>query len=149
MNAGARVAARLEELLRAFRGWFPLVSFSYGKDSSALLSLTLRLADHAGLKIGVVYNDAGGDPPALKRYVYDVLEEVRRASHAVYVTRPERTFFDHLLTEYSPLRWIFRWCCKRLKELPFRRLAEELSRIQPVLNLLGTRAEEASGETGF
>lgn len=103
----------------------------------------MRFAEARGFKVAVVYNDTGGDPPALRKYVYDVLEEVKRAGHAVYVTRPERTFFDYLLAEYSPPRWNFRWCCKRLKELPFKRLAEELARERPVLNLLGTRAEEA------
>jgi 3'-phosphoadenosine 5'-phosphosulfate sulfotransferase (PAPS reductase)/FAD synthetase len=56
---------------------------------------------------------------------------------------PKGLFFDLLLTKYSPPRWNFRWCCKRLKEEPFKRLALELSKKTPVLNLVGNRREEA------
>jgi len=143
MRLRERVWKRLEDLAGRYGDLIWLVSFSGGKDSSALLFLTLKFAGERGLRVAVVYNDTGGDPPALRRYVYEVLEEVKRSGYDVYVTRPEKTFFDYLLTEYSPPRWNFRWCCKRLKELPFRRLAEELSRERPVLNLLGLRREEA------
>jgi Phosphoadenosine phosphosulfate reductase family. len=61
----------------------------------------------------------------------------------VFITRPERSFFDYLLTKYSPPRWNFRWCCKRLKEYPFKRLVRELAKDRKVLNLVGNRAEEA------
>jgi len=143
MSPRERVWRRLEELASKYDGWLWLASFSGGKDSSTLLFLALEFAKKRALKVAVVYNDTGGDPPALRQYAYDVLEEVRRAGHYVYVTRPERTYFDYLLAEYSPPRWNFRWCCKRLKELPFRRLAEELAKKTHVLNLVGTRREEA------
>jgi len=143
MGLKTQVITRLEELFERWGDWLWLVSFSGGKDSSALLFLTLDFAKLKGFKIAVVYNDTGGDPPALRRYVYDVLDEVKRAGHAVYITRPEKTFFDYLLTEYSPPRWNFRWCCKRLKELPFKSLAARLAEKTPVLNLVGIRREEA------
>jgi len=143
MGLKTQAMNRLEELFEKWSDWLWLVSFSGGKDSSALLFLTLDFAKLKGFKIAVVYNDTGGDPPALRNYVYDVLNEVRKTGHAVYVTRPEKTFFDYLLTEYSPPRWNFRWCCKRLKELPFKSLAERLAEKTPVLNLVGTRREEA------
>jgi len=138
-----KVLKRLESLYGEYGDWLWLVSFSGGKDSSALLFLATCFAEARGFKIAVVYNDTGGDPPTLRQYVYEVLEEVKRSGHDVHVTRPERTFFDYLFTEYSPPRWNFRWCCKRLKELPFKQLADELARERPVLNLLGTRREEA------
>lgn len=124
-------------------GWLWLVSYSGGKDSSLLLLSTLRFAESRGFSVAVVYNDCGGDLPELRGLAYRVLGVVRARGHAVYVTRPERTFFDYLLSRYSPPRWNFRWCCKRIKELPFRRLAEKLSEERPVLNLLGLRREEA------
>jgi len=123
--------------------WLWLVSYSGGKDSSLLLLSAIRFAESRGFTIAVVYNDCGGDLPELRGLVYRVLDVVRARGHTVYVTRPERTFFDYLLSRYSPPRWNFRWCCKRIKELPFRRLAEELSEERPVLNLLGLRREEA------
>jgi len=143
MGLKTQAINRLEELFKRWGDWLWLVSFSGGKDSSVLLFSTLHFAELKGFKIAVVYNDTGGDPPALRKYVYDVLDEVKRAGHTVYITRPEKTFFDYLLTEYSPPRWNFRWCCKRLKELPFKSLAEKLAEKTPVLNLVGTRREEA------
>jgi len=123
--------------------WIWLVSYSGGKDSSLLLLLALEFAEEKGFSLNIVYNDNGGDLPELRDLVFKVLNVVSKRGHQVYVTRPEMTFFDYLLTRYSPPRWNFRWCCKRLKEIPFRRLAERLSRERPVLNLLGLRREEA------
>jgi 3'-phosphoadenosine 5'-phosphosulfate sulfotransferase (PAPS reductase)/FAD synthetase len=140
-----RIYERLEGLYVAYPPgeWLWLISYSGGKDSTALLLSTLRFAQGIGFKVGVVYNDCGGDLPELRGLVFKVLEYVRGLGHEVYVTRPERSFFDYLLTRYSPPRWNFRWCCKRIKELPFKRLAEELTRTRKVLNLVGVRAEEA------
>ena len=87
--------------------------------------------------------------PELRSLVYKVLDYVGGLGHVVHVTRPEKTFFDYLLTRYSPPRWNFRWCCKRLKELPFKKLAFELAKKKPVLNLLGVRSEEARWRNWF
>jgi len=135
----------LQELYEMFnpRDWIWLISYSGGKDSSLLLLLTLGFAEAKGFTVSVVYNDSGGDLPELRNLVFRVLDIVSKRGHQVYITRPEMTFFDYLLTRYSPPRWNFRWCCKRLKEIPFRRLAEQLLREKPVLNLLGLRREEA------
>ena len=131
------------------RDWLWLVSYSGGKDSTALLLLVLRFACEKGFRVGVVYNDCGGDLPEVRALVYRVLDALRAHSvlrncvSEVYVTKPEKSFFDYLLTKYSPPRWSFRWCCKRLKEYPFKRLAKELSKSYRVLNLVGSRSEEA------
>lgn len=142
---GSALSTVFQHLYRAFSPgvWVWLVSYSGGKDSTLLLFASLRFAEERGFALSVVYNDSGGDLPELRGLAYRVLDHVERLGHAVYVTRPERTFFDYLLTRYSPPRWNFRWCCKRLKELPFRRLVSELARRGPVLNLLGLRREEA------
>lgn len=123
--------------------WFWLVSYSGGKDSTLLLFSVSELTKRLGFAFGVVYNDSGGDLPELRALVYEVLDYVKSLGHEVYVTRPEMTFFDYLLTKYSPPRWNFRWCCKRLKELPFKKLAVELSKSRRILNLVGIRKEEA------
>lgn len=123
--------------------WLWLVSYSGGKDSTLLLFIALELSTKFGFKIGVVYNDSGGDVPELRQLAREVLRKVSELGHEVYVTKPEMTFFDYLLTKYSPPRWNFRWCCKRLKEIPFRELALKLSKQHKVLNLIGNRREEA------
>jgi 3'-phosphoadenosine 5'-phosphosulfate sulfotransferase (PAPS reductase)/FAD synthetase len=129
--------------------WLWLVSYSGGKDSTTLLLLTLSYATDKDFKVSVVYNDCGGDPSRLRELVFEVLStvknhsEISRAVDRVFVTRPDKTFFDYLLTKYSPPRWNFRWCCKRLKEYPFKRLIGELAKERKVLNLVGNRREEA------
>jgi 3'-phosphoadenosine 5'-phosphosulfate sulfotransferase (PAPS reductase)/FAD synthetase len=141
----ADIRERLTRLYERFppHEWLWLVSYSGGKDSTALLLAALALAREQGFRLAVVYNDTGGDPPELRALALDVLRWAAGIGHEIFVTRPERTFFDYLLTRYSPPRWNFRWCCKRLKELPFRRLVEGLARRHKVLNLVGTRRDEA------
>jgi len=145
------VCRRLEDLYEMYHphSWLWLVSYSGGKDSTALLLLVLKLAEERGFRVGVVYNDSGGDIPELSNLVGRVLGYVRGLGHETYVTRPEKSFFDLLLTRYSPPRWNFRWCCKRLKEIPFRRFVEGLSRSRRILNLLGNRGEEARWRNWF
>ena len=144
-SSRTRVIERLNRLYKEFEpsDWIWLVSYSGGKDSTLLLLHVLSFAEERGFKIHVVYNDSGGDLPELRNLAYTVISLVNRRGHTVHITRPERTFFDYLLTKYSPPRWNFRWCCKRLKEVPFRRLVYELSSSFKVLNLVGTRREEA------
>lgn len=134
-----------EELYKIYdpKVWMWLVSYSGGKDSSLLLALTLKFAENKGFKIHVVYNDSGGDLPEHRDLIYKVLKEVMSRGHAVHITSPSMTFFDYLLMKYSPPRWNFRWCCRRIKEIPFRKLIEGLSKEKPVLNLIGIRREEA------
>jgi 3'-phosphoadenosine 5'-phosphosulfate sulfotransferase (PAPS reductase)/FAD synthetase len=122
--------------------WYWLVSYSGGKDSTTLLLLALKLAEERGFELGVVYNDNSGDLPELRDLVGRVLAYVRGLGCRTYITKPEASFFDYLLTRYSPPRWNFRWCCKRLKERPFKRFVESI-RGRRVLNLVGTRREEA------
>jgi 3'-phosphoadenosine 5'-phosphosulfate sulfotransferase (PAPS reductase)/FAD synthetase len=122
--------------------WYWLVSYSGGKDSTTLLLLTLRLAKQKGFELGVVYNDDGGDLPELRELVRRVLTYVEELGYRTYITKPEMSFFDYLLTKYSPPRWNFRWCCKRLKERPFKRFVESIKG-RKILNLVGTRREEA------
>lgn len=129
--------------------WYWLVSYSGGKDSTLLLITLLKFAESRGFKIHVVYNDTGGDVPELRNLAYRVLEFVKARGHVIHVTRPEKAFFDYLLTQYSPPRWNFRWCCRLTKERPFINLARELSREKPVLNFLGLRREEARWRNWF
>jgi 3'-phosphoadenosine 5'-phosphosulfate sulfotransferase (PAPS reductase)/FAD synthetase len=148
---------KLLELYKAYNPheWLWLVSYSGGKDSTALLLLTLKLAHEKAFKVSIVYNDCGGDLPAIRALVFDVLDFIKQHSSLksvvkeVFITRPERSFFDYLLTKYSPPRWNFRWCCKRLKEYPFKRLVRELVKNYRVLNLVGNRAEEARWRKWF
>ena len=145
MGPRTRIIERLLNLYREFKpkDWIWLVSYSGGKDSTALLLHVLSFAEDKNFKIHVVYNDSGGDLPELRDLAYTVINLVKEKGHIVYITKPERTFFDYLLTKYSPPRWNFRWCCKRLKEVPFRKLVRKLSSSFKVLNFVGTRSEEA------
>jgi 3'-phosphoadenosine 5'-phosphosulfate sulfotransferase (PAPS reductase)/FAD synthetase/bacterioferritin-associated ferredoxin len=157
MTSIESVYSKLLELYEAFNPceWLWLVSYSGGKDSTTLLLLTLKLARERAFKVSVVYNDCGGDLPAIRALVFDVLNFIKQHSdlkgvvEEVFITRPERSFFDYLLTRYSPPRWNFRWCCKRLKEYPFRRLINELAEKRKVLNLVGNRREEARWRNWF
>jgi len=135
----------LNNLVEEFdpKTWMWLVSYSGGKDSTLILLSTLKLAEKYGFQFAVVYNDCGGDLPELRSLVLKVLELIKDLGHKIYITKPEKTFFDYLLTKYSPPRWNFRWCCKRLKERPFKKLVYELSCSHKVLNILGLRREEA------
>jgi len=129
--------------------WLWLISYSGGKDSTLLLITTLEFAESKGFNVHVVYNDCGGDLPELRELAYKVLEYVKLRGHVVHITKPHMTFFDYLLTKYSPPRWNFRWCCKRVKEYPFKELVRKLSSETPILNLLGLRREEARWRNWF
>jgi 3'-phosphoadenosine 5'-phosphosulfate sulfotransferase (PAPS reductase)/FAD synthetase len=129
--------------------WLWLISYSGGKDSTTLLLLTLKLANEKFFKVGVIYHDSGGDIPDVKNLVSETLSYVKKLSHEVYISRPEKSFFDYLLTKYSPPRWNFRWCCKRLKELPFKNFISKLIESNKVLNLVGNRGEEARWRKWF
>jgi 3'-phosphoadenosine 5'-phosphosulfate sulfotransferase (PAPS reductase)/FAD synthetase len=129
--------------------WLWLVSYSGGKDSTTLLLLVLSYAADKDFKVSIVYNDCGGDLPKLRELIFKVLDAIKshpkllHAIDSVFVTRPDKSFFDYLLTKYSPPRWNFRWCCKRLKEYPFKKLVSKLAKERKVLNIVGNRREEA------
>ncbi len=129
--------------------WFWLVSYSGGKDSTLLLLSVLSFARDKNFSFGVVYNDSGGDLPELRELSFRVLRTIESLGYKVYYTKPDKSFFDLLLTRYSPPRWNFRWCCKRLKEEPFRRLVYSLSTQSPILNLVGNRRYEARWRNWF
>jgi 3'-phosphoadenosine 5'-phosphosulfate sulfotransferase (PAPS reductase)/FAD synthetase len=145
------ISRRLLELHKLYPPdeWLWLISYSGGKDSTTLLLLTLKLAYEKNFRVGVVYNNSGGDIPEIVNLVHKILTYIKKLGHETYITRPEKSFFDYLLTKYSPPRWNFRWCCKRLKEIPFKRFIKELSESRKVLNLVGNRSEEARWRRWF
>jgi phosphoadenosine phosphosulfate reductase len=84
------------------------VSFSGGKDSLAVLQLTLD----AGLKLPVLYVDTGLEFDETDEYVHDTVK--RYGLELICERAPAGAFFGNL-EHFGPPAKDYRWCCKTNK----------------------------------
>ncbi len=105
-----------------------IVSFSGGKDSSALLEIVRR----SGVDHLVYFNDTGLELPETLRFVeetgYDLVGDAGDA-------------FWRYVGGFGPPARDYRWCCKVIKLLPTYRALKALA---PGLTLVGQRRFESS-----
>ncbi len=105
-----------------------IVSFSGGKDSSALLEIVRR----SGVNHLVYFNDTGLELPETLRFVEDTgYDLVGDAGDA----------FWRYVGGFGPPARDYRWCCKVIKLLPTYRALKALA---PGLTLVGQRRFESS-----
>jgi phosphoadenosine phosphosulfate reductase len=104
------VRDKVTDAIERIRGYAPLaghggyrLAFSGGKDSVVIL----ELCKMAGVKFEAHHSLTTIDPPELVQFI--------RNTPGVIIDRPEKSFFELLITHGFPLRHK-RWCCAKLKE---------------------------------
>lgn len=115
-------------LWRLPKGREIVLSFSGGKDSSALLEVVRR----SDLDFLVYFNDTGLELP-------ETLSFVERVGCDI-VGSAGNSFWRNL-THFGPPARDYRWCCKALKLAPTYR---SLKGLKPALTLVGQRKYESS-----
>lgn len=136
-NAIRAEASRAAKTIYKVHGRFGgelVVSYSGGKDSLAVLSLTLE----AGLEPKLLFTDTGIELP-------ETVSNVQRVSSKFGVEALEAQAgeaFWRGLDSYGPPARGYRWCCKTCKLIPTLRLYK--SRLSGrVLTVIGQRAAES------
>ena len=121
--------------------WF--VTFSGGKDSTALLDLVYRFSQNRRVEFTVLHNEELLKSPPLFRWVYHVLSRVAEKGVKVIVTVPRDDYLSVVFEKkYSPPGYAFMWCTARLKERPTAKLAKMLG-MQKYVVLTGVRMAES------
>ena len=124
-----------------------VLGFSGGKDSTATLSLLIKVKEQGApiQKLYVVYADTLLEQPALHREALDALQSLRRFSWAepVVLKPAEGEDFITMILDrgYPAPSWYFRWCTDRLKIKPVRRFMKRVGRS---VKVLGVRADESA-----
>jgi len=121
--------------------WF--ITYSGGKDSTAVLDLAYRFGQENSVEFAVLHNEELLKPPPVFSWVYYVLSEVARRGIRVLVTVPRDDYLTVVFEKrYSPPGPAFMWCTARIKERPTARLARMLSWQRYAL-LTGVRMAES------
>lgn len=140
------------------------VGFSGGKDSTVLLHLLvevveerLRRGEELPERLVVVYSDTLVEMPTVRRFALRTLSELGRYGAErlegrvrVRVLRPldGEDFLSMMIDNgYPAPHFRFRWCVKRLKTRPARRLLEELG--SKLVMVSGIRAEESASRNRY
>ncbi len=116
----------------------PVVSFSGGKDSGVVSSLTSHAL--AGGKPLHIFVDTGIESPNTLRHVDSWRNE--RPSTPFFHVQAHSDFFEQSALIGPPSRF-HRWCCTTQKGVPFAQAIERLGVGQGVLTFDGIRAYEA------
>lgn len=137
------------------RPW--VVAYSGGKDSTAVLQLTVSILKRLGPKakkpVFVLSSDTHVEAPNVAAYVHGALRNIEKAAieHNWPITvrlehpKPEESFWGKLIGKGypPPSRW-FRWCTSNMKIKPSRRAIDQIAQqYGSVLLLLGTRYSES------
>jgi DNA sulfur modification protein DndC len=121
--------------------WF--ITFSGGKDSTALLDIAYRYGQERGVELAVLHNEELLKPPPVFEWVYRTLSEAAKREIRVLVTVPRDDYLTMVFERrYSPPGPSFMWCTARFKERPTARLAKMLSWRRYAL-LTGVRMAES------
>ncbi len=147
------------EFLADSRPW--VVTFSGGKDSTAVLHLTIEMllemkkeGTPQNKKLYVVSSDTGVEMPLIEDYVADKLDQIRnfaKKEHLdIEVTKlsPKVTesFWTLLIGKgYPSPNQTFRWCTDRMKIRPATYFLKKLTdQNRSILMLLGVRSDESA-----
>lgn len=129
-----------------------VVSFSGGKDSTAMLLRMIELGEHID---EVITCDVGKEFPAMYRHIEKVKGVVEAAGIKFTVLRPDKSF-DHMMFEHKNSRgkhthiigkgWpmpMHRWCTGELKRDVMKKYFRDLSKQYVIVDHIGIAADEA------
>lgn len=132
---------------------YVVVSFSGGKDSTAMLLRMIELGEHID---EVVCCDTYKEFPAMYRHIDKVKAIVEAEGIKFTMLKSERSF-DYYMFEYEPKRksaqfqgkkgwsWPYsrmRWCTSRLKQQVISRYFRDLNKKYDVFQCIGIAADE-------
>jgi len=144
MRPKKKVHSRLDQLYKEYppKNWRWIVSYSGGKDSSALLNCVLEFSEGMDFNFEVLHHDTLVEYPVMEQHVKKVLDKLRKKDVKVHVTHPKKHFFEYMIeNNYTFPRWNFRWCCRLLKWQPTTEFFEKQGK---VLNLIAIRGDETN-----
>jgi len=118
LNAKVDLSVRLiQEFARKFSGVY--ISFSGGKDSTALLSLAVEALPKRLIR-GIVFIEVTGNTHELNiHYVYELCERLGVSDLLMHLRRDDLEFFDALIRWGIPMR-VHRWCFNEFKNSVFQ-----------------------------
>jgi DNA sulfur modification protein DndC len=145
-----------KEFLKDNRIW--VITFSGGKDSTAVLHLTiemlLELPKEQRKKIFIVASDTLVEMPIITDYFYNKIEQIKnfikkeKLDIEIKILKPEikETFWTLLLGKGYPAPGTsFRWCTERLKIRPATKYLTSLTyKYKSIVMLLGVRKAESN-----
>jgi 3'-phosphoadenosine 5'-phosphosulfate sulfotransferase (PAPS reductase)/FAD synthetase len=144
---------KLLERLKHLYAKFPpqrfrwVVSYSGGKDSTALLMHVLEFSHSKGFQFSVVHEYTGMEIPQLSQHTVRTLSWLSKQGVEVHILKPPANFFNVMLERgYGFPHWCRRWCCRIFKEKPAKAWLKSQSE---VLNLIALRGDETRRVRGF
>lgn len=149
MRPYEKVLPRLLQLHKEYppSEWKWIVSYSGGKDSSALLNSVLKFAGWQDFNFEVLHHNTLVEYPIMDRHVSGVLSSLRKKGIKTHVTYPKKHFFEYMIEQnYTFPRWNFRWCCRLLKWQPTTEFLEKQGK---TLNLIAVRGDEINRPNMF
>jgi len=119
-----------------------VVSFSGGKDSLAVLYLTLKALEDVDKNLQVLYVNTTLE----SKYTLELVEKIKKwvedKGVKFNIIYPKRDAYELMAEKGIPTR-LNRWCCKYLKLYPIERFYYKLTGLKRVLSLEGLRKEES------
>jgi DNA sulfur modification protein DndC len=136
-NKTAILRDRLKELFSQFSGQPVVVAYSGGKDSTFLLHHVLvLLSERKTNPLAVVYADTLVENPLIHQHALEFLEKVKaycekaKIDARILIAKPDlkHTFWVNVIGKGYPMpRPWFRWCQKKLKIKPVKKVLESFS----------------------
>lgn len=144
-----------------------VIGYSGGKDSTAVLQLTLFALsklpkDKLSKEVHVLSNDTLVENPAVATYIDKQLELIEKAGKTIlFPHQPELFVVTKVVPKIEDRFWInligkgypspnrfFRWCTERMKITPTNDyIKQQVSRLGKALVVLGTRKAESSNRS--
>jgi 3'-phosphoadenosine 5'-phosphosulfate sulfotransferase (PAPS reductase)/FAD synthetase len=123
---------------------FHIVSFSGGKDSTAML---LKMVELDMVIDEIIFCDTGKEFPDLYKHIQKVEKYINRK---ITVVRGEKTFEEYLSTHvkrngrvgYSFPDWKRRWCTTFLKITPYKRYLKQKYGKSKIIEYIGIAFDE-------
>ncbi len=122
----AKESSSIRFIWRISRRGNVIVSFSGGKDSSALLELARR----SDISYYIYFSDTGLELPETIEFVNEVGYDIKGKGNS----------FWRYVSKFGPPARDYRWCCKVLKLAPTRKALKSLA---PGVTLVGQRKYES------
>ncbi len=124
----------IENCLRKYSTYIPLVTFSGGKDSTVVLYLSSQIGVREA-----IFNDTGLEFPETYRNVDNVASKL---DVRVHIASAGDTFWN-LLGKFGPPARDYRWCTRVCKLVPMARKVRELYGSKPIMSIVGQRMYES------